>query len=500
MNRTSALSGRLLGAVLTLAAWELAAIASGTNGSIPSPGAVLASIYSSRSEYAPHILATLRNSAVGLLLGVAIGGAIATGVALMPTLGVLLAPCTFVFSIPLIILVPIIGMTSSPEVTPAICSFLLVYYPILLLTNVGLGNAPHTLLSYADSAGSDRWKVFRYIRIRSALPGFAAGLQAAVPVAVLGSMLGELTGARWGLGSYLLAIMAQASPSREWGVFLVTALIAAGASWFSAAIWRRCGIDATSVESFPRGSGTRWQTPIGLLLGLLLWEAVSRYLANPYFVKGPVDIFKYLSSPRIGGGGFFAAFTETLGLSGLGLCLGLAAGCALALVLVLLPVLEAPMLSIAFVTQAVPIVALVPLYLSVFGRGLATTMAITISATFFLSFASIYQGLRRTPASMLNFASSTGAPALLVLWRIRLPAAIPFFFAAARLTAPRVLLGVTLAEYLATRRGVGAMLFEARGKLDFGLMWTIAVIAGAISMIAAELIQHWERRASSRFS
>lgn len=95
--------------------------------------------------------------------------------------------------------------------------------PVLLLMSVGLQNVPQTLMSYADSTGATRWDILTTLRLHFALPGLAAGLQAAIPVALLGSMLGELTGARWGLGSYLLAIMAQASPPKEVGIFVVTA-------------------------------------------------------------------------------------------------------------------------------------------------------------------------------------------------------------------------------------------------------------------------------------
>jgi hypothetical protein len=44
------------------------------------------------------------------------------------------------------------------------------------------------------------------------------------------------------------------------------------------------------------------------------------------------------------------------------------------------------------------------------------------------------------------------------------------------------------------------MLFEARGKPDFGLMWAIAVCVGGASMLATEIIAYLERRASSRFA
>src|SRR5207249_3627511 len=147
--------------------------------------------------------------------------------------------------------------------------------------------------------------VLRDIRVRYALPGLAAGLQAAIPVALLGSMLGEFTGARWGLGSYLLAIMAQGDASKDWGIFIVTAAIAAGISWVSAAIWRHCGIEVTTVEPLPQKSGHSWHTAIGLLLSVCLWEIASRYVANPYFVKGPTAIVRYMMTQTAEAPGFF---------------------------------------------------------------------------------------------------------------------------------------------------------------------------------------------------
>jgi ABC-type nitrate/sulfonate/bicarbonate transport system permease component len=391
-------------------------------------------------------------------------------------------------------------MTASAETVPVVCAALLVYYPVLLLTDVGLRNVPRTLASYSKSTGATKWNVFKEIRIRYALPGFAAGLQAAIPVALLGSMLGELTGARWGLGSYLLAIMVQANPSKEWGVFVVTGGIAALASAFASALWKRCGIDVTNVEGLPQKRLSGWQTLVGIVLSLVLWELAARLIANPYFVKSPAEIARYVLNEGMTDLEFWRSSLETLRWAGIGLALGLVVGFLVAAVLILLPVLEGPLLSITFVTQAVPIVAMVPLYVSIFGRGAGVTVAITVSATFFLSFASIYQGLKRTPVTIIDYGRSTGATPVSVLRYLRIPAAVPFIFAAARLATPRVLLGITLAEYLATRTGLGALIFEARGKLDFDLMWTIAICAGGVSMVASEVVEYLERRAFSRFA
>jgi ABC-type nitrate/sulfonate/bicarbonate transport system permease component len=65
---------------------------------------------------------------------------------------------------------------------------------------------------------------------------------------------------------------------------------------------------------------------------------------------------------------------------------------------------------------------------------------------------------------------------------VTLPAAMPWLFAAIRLTAPRALLGVMIAEWLATGRGLGNLLNQSRGYLDFGMIWAVAVVSVLISV------------------
>ncbi len=52
---------------------------------------------------------------------------------------------------------------------------------------------------------------------------------------------------------------------------------------------------------------------------------------------------------------------------------------------------------------------------------------------------------------------------------VSLPASLPYLFAAMRLAAPRALLGVMIAEWLATGRGLGNLLNQSRGYLDYGI-------------------------------
>jgi ABC-type nitrate/sulfonate/bicarbonate transport system permease component len=56
--------------------------------------------------------------------------------------------------------------------------------------------------------------------------------------------------------------------------------------------------------------------------------------------------------------------------------------------------------------------------------------------------------------------------------------------AAAKLVAPRALLGVMIAEWLLTGTGLGNLMDVSRGTLDYGMVWSGAVLSILISVLA----------------
>jgi ABC-type nitrate/sulfonate/bicarbonate transport system permease component len=89
-------------------------------------------------------------------------------------------------------------------------------------------------------------------------------------------------------------------------------------------------------------------------------------------------------------------------------------------------------------------------------------------------------------------------------WRqlqlVALPWSLPYLCAAARLAAPRAFLGVMIAEWLATGTGIGNLLNVSRGVLDFGMIWTVAVVAIAIAVLLNGLVVALERYVLHRYA
>jgi ABC-type nitrate/sulfonate/bicarbonate transport system permease component len=192
------------------------------------------------------------------------------------------------------------------------------------------------------------------------------------------------------------------------------------------------------------------------------------------------------------------ALLQTLPITIVGLFAGLAFAFLLALGSEITPALTRTLMPIALVTQTMPLVALTPLLVLLLGRGAAVTLWITISVTFFPSFVTIAQGLMMVPRATLEVPRAYGASKLKELRLVALPASLPYLFAAMRLAAPRALLGVMIAEWLATGTGLGNLLNQSRGYLDYGMIWTVAAVSVLVSIAFYQTVVITERRLLDR--
>lgn len=194
------------------------------------------------------------------------------------------------------------------------------------------------------------------------------------------------------------------------------------------------------------------------------------------------------------------ALATTLPSAAAGLACGLLMAGTLAVVLTLRPSLAAGVMPLALVSQSMPLVALTPLIVVALGRGLLAVLVITVSVTFSAAFVTVSQGLRQVPAASVHLLRAYGATPWRTLRTVMLPSAVPHLLAALRLALPQALLGVIIAEYLALGTGVGRLLLEARGRLDFHLLWTVAVVVTSLSVLAYGVVGLAGERAARRFT
>ena len=138
-------------------------------------------------------------------------------------------------------------------------------------------------------------------------------------------------------------------------------------------------------------------------------------------------------------------------------------------------------MPVAIALRSVPIVTTAPLVVLLLGRGAISTIVLVAIMVFFPTFVACLHGLRQAPGQILDVFDSYAAGRLQQLLRVRLPAMLPAFFAAARMAVPASVLAVTVVEWLGTGRGIGSLMAMSASLSDYDMLWSAVVIVSVLS-------------------
>jgi len=149
-----------------------------------------------------HTLITLQEVILGLALGLT--AAIITGYILAKSRLVerVLSPYIVASqSIPIVAIAPLLVIWLGPGIfSKILTSALIVFFPVLVNTIVGLRSVPHELYDLMKSLQANAWQRIIKLEIPAAMPVFLGGLRIGATLAVIGAVVGEFVGADKGLG------------------------------------------------------------------------------------------------------------------------------------------------------------------------------------------------------------------------------------------------------------------------------------------------------------
>lgn len=213
---------------------------------------------------------------------------------------------------------------------------------------------------------------------------------------------------------------------------------------------------------------------------LLAWEGFVRWTGVPAFLlPSPLRVLAVLTSRwdiLIGHAG--TTLTEIL----LGLFFGTVLGAATALLLTAWRGGRRWLLPLLIASQAIPVFAIAPLLVLWLGFGLASKIAMATIIIFFPVATAFYDGLRRTEPGWLDLASTMGASRAAILWRVRVPAALPGFASGLRVAAAVAPIGAVVGEWVGASAGLGYVMLQANGRSQTDTMFAALAILAAMAM------------------
>jgi ABC-type nitrate/sulfonate/bicarbonate transport system permease component len=214
-----------------LVLWEVAVRLHWVPATIAPPTKVLAILIAERGLLWFHAEPTLLTAMVGFLAAALLAFTIALAVHAYRRLEVTVLTVGAVLdSVPIIALAPILilwlglSLTTRMAISAVIC-----FFPILVSLLQGLNAIPRNVDELFQVLAATPFQRFRLLALPHAVPYLFIGLKIAAPLSLLGALIGESTGAEWGLGVFMLNAMFSLQVDQLWASVVISCLLSAAA-------------------------------------------------------------------------------------------------------------------------------------------------------------------------------------------------------------------------------------------------------------------------------
>ncbi|MBB2977127.1 ABC-type nitrate/sulfonate/bicarbonate transport system permease component [Microbacterium endophyticum] len=235
-------------------------------------------------------------------------------------------------------------------------------------------------------------------------------------------------------------------------------------------------------------------TFFGTIIAVLaLWVGVLWvFQISPLIAKGPVDIWNFLVTVPAAEANreiIFGNLWVTLGDAVIGFVAGLIVAILGAGLFQLSKGAESALMPVAMLLRSVPLVAMAPVIILIFGRDFWTVAVIGGIVVLFPALVNISFGLKSASPQMNDLVEVYGGGAWKKLNTIAMPSSLPAFFAAVRISVPGAITGALLAEWLAVGGGIGGSIAGYVPQAQFNALWASVVVVTAASLILYNVIQ-----------
>ncbi len=231
-----------------------------------------------------------------------------------------------------------------------------------------------------------------------------------------------------------------------------------------------------------------------LLAALALWQlAASLGWGVKVVVQSPQAVGKALLTLAIGDD-LWHHYWATLKATMVGLFIAVVIGTPIGLTLGLMPTAQRVVAPFLSAINAMPRIALAPVFIVVFGITMAAKVALAVSLVIFIMILNAIAGVAAADPEAVRMMTSMGASRAQTLRMVVLPAALPSILTGVRLGLIYSLLGVIASELIASADGLGQLIARSAGVFDLATVYAallLLMITAAVFNTASEIIERW---------
>ena len=178
----------------------------------------------------------------------------------------------------------------------------------------------------------------------------------------------------------------------------------------------------------------------------------------------------------------------------LGFLLGNGAAMLLATAFVTSRRLEAAYFPVVLLFNTIPVLALAPIIILVFGLGLLPKVIIAALICFFPTLVNTARGLKLVSASELDLMHVLSASAWETFWHLRVPRSVPLVFASLRISATTCVIGAVVGEWIGSNQGLGAVIIQSTFNYQAERLFAAVVVAALSGLAFFGVVTLVERR------
>jgi len=234
--------------------------------------------------------------------------------------------------------------------------------------------------------------------------------------------------------------------------------------------------------------------PPVLLAAVLIagWQLVARdIIRNPQVLPSPTSVVSAGWNQR---SVIWSNALPTLRETELGFALSFALSWLIAGAMDFSAIVRRAVYPLLVTSQTVPVVALAPMFVVIFGFTLLPKVLLVALATFFPLTASLAEGFATADGEASLLLRSMGASRWQEFWRVRVPGALPFFFTGLRVSITYAIGGAIFAEYAGAEKGLGLYLNQMQQVFRLDLVFATVIVIAVLSVAlfaSTYLLERW---------
>ncbi len=244
---------------------------------------------------------------------------------------------------------------------------------------------------------------------------------------------------------------------------------------------------------FPAEGGHRTilMAALGLLSVLVLWQAIIWLFSVPiYLVPSPIDVAGAVSRDI---GLLASSAVPTIVEALLGFVLGNTVAILVAVSFVYAKPVEEMFYPVAILIKTIPIVAIAPVLKIMLGNGIEPKVVVAAMICFFPTLVNSVRGFRAVNPQLLELMRVLSASKTEVFLRVRIQSALPYIFAALKISVTMCVLGAIVGEWIGANEGVGYLLLQSMYQFDTPRLFATILTASFVAIVGFAIVSMVEK-------